>query len=74
MRNTSQSLRDQIKVVYIGSDIAWNFHVSSRIHWGAFTGVQKIIVAYWKFRIISQEELSERLKGTFGRDAEVVFP
>jgi hypothetical protein len=74
MRHTSQSLREQIKVVYLGVDLEWKLQLSPGNYWGAFTGVQKIIVVHFDIGIISRERLCVRLKGIFGKDAEVVSP
>ena len=73
MRNTSQILRDKIKVVRLDVSVARNFHMDARGYEGAFAGVKKFVWGYDRLsERYADKEWIKKMKATFGKDAELI--
>jgi len=62
-----------MEVVHISYGATWDLQVCLRGHKGAFTKVQKVIMAWGHSRNHTDEEVTEAVKDTFGKDAELVY-
>ena len=73
VRHTSQSLRDQVEVVWPSYGVVRCLWLSENLHGRAFGDVKKIVFGFktQDERYVNEEFLGN-MKKTFGEDAELV--
>ena len=73
VNHTERSMRDQIKLVHLGSHVVYN--IDKGFCMGAFSGVQKVMCVYrvYVFDDKAYTKRVERVKSVFGANAELVY-
>ena len=66
-------MRDQIEIVQPSYRIHLDLYLGLRGHKGAFTRVQKVIMIWRQFMSLPEQAVTEVVKATFGRDAELIY-